>query len=410
MGQVKCLRCRECGREFLPTKIYVCDNCFGPLDVIYDYDSIQLNRNSFKNRSKTLWRYFELLPISQQSEIVDLGAGYTILHRAQRLAKQLGLKHLYIKDDTVNPTYSFKDRPASVAVSKALEFKASAVGCASTGNLAAAMAAHSAKVGVPCYIFMPFDIELNKIIQASIYGAQIIGVQGTYDDANRLAVQAAEAYDWAFANINIRPYYVEGSKTLAYEVCEQLNWDTPDHVIVPTASGALLCAISKGFREFQRLDLIDENRVRISCAQPHGCSPIVSAFNSESQEVSPVENPKTIAKSLAIGEPGDGAYALKEISASGGFAESATDAEIVEAIQLLAKTEGIFAEPAGGVTIGVLRKLVELGEIQPDEKVVCYITGNGLKAAEAVSDYITKPIVIEPTLRSLETAVKRRFT
>jgi len=336
---------------------------------------------------------------------VDLGAGYTILHKCDGLAKALGLTTLYVKDDTVNPTYSFKDRPATVAVSKALEFGAKAVGCASTGNLAAAIAAHAAKAGLPCYVFVPADIELNKIVQASTYGATIVAVKGTYDDANRLATQASEVYDWAFANINIRPYYVEGSKTLAFEVCEQLRWEAPDHVIVPVGSGALLCAIWRGLKEFKQLDLIDDTQIKVTGAQPSGCSPVVSAFKSNTLNVDPIEYPCTIAKSLAVGDPGDGAYAIKAIRESGGVAESATDAEILNAIQLLAKKEGIFSEPAGGVTVAVLKKLVEAGEVSPDEKVVCCVTGNGLKAAETILNNISKPVEIEPTLEFLTTII-----
>lgn len=372
--------------------------------MVYDYDSLELNRDSFRNRPKTVWRYFELLPVHDETKIVDLGAGYTILHKCNRLARAIGLKTLYIKDDTVNPTYSFKDRPATVAVSKALEFNAKAIGCASTGNLAAATAAHSAKAGIPCYIFIPASIELNKIVQASVYGAKIIAVKGTYDDANRLATQVAEVSDWAIVNVNLRPYYVEGSKTLAFEVCEQLDWNPPDHVVVPMASGALLCAISKGFNELKRLDLIKNSKIRITGAQPAGCSPIVTAFKSNSSEVIPIEHPDTIAKSLAIGEPGDGVYAVRSIRESDGAAESATDQETVEAIKLLAKTEGIFAEPAGAVTIAALKKLVETGKVAVDEVIVCYVTGNGLKTPEAVSDQIPKPIEIEPKLEALKLA------
>jgi threonine synthase len=395
------LKCRECGKIYPPIKIYACTECFGPLEVIYDYKTLQVEKKTFTNRPKNLWRYMELLPITDRSKIVDLGAGYTILHKSKRLAKQLGLKELYLKDDSVNPTNSFKDRPASIAVSKALEFGVEAVGCASTGNLAGATAAHAAKAGIPCYIFIPFNLEPNKITQAAIYGAKIIVVKGTYDDANRLATQTAEEYNWAFVNINLRPYYVEGSKTLAYEVCEQLNWTPPDHIIVPTASGALLCAISRGFEEFQKLDLIEKNNIKISCAQPEGCSPIVSAFKTKRSEIIPIEKPETIAKSLAVGNPADGVYALNKIRETKGIAESATDEEIVEAIHLLAKTEGIFTEPAGGVTIAVLKKLIDLQQIEPDEKVVCYITGNGLKTTEAVTNIVSKPIEVEPKLASL---------
>jgi len=370
--------------------------------VVYDYDSIELDHRLFQDRPKTVWRYFELLPVCDKKKIVDLGAGYTILHKCDGLARALGLRTLYVKDDTVNPTYSFKDRPATVAVSKAQEFCAKAVGCASTGNLAAAIAAHAAKAGLPCYVFVPYDIELNKIVQASTYGARIVAVKGTYDDANRLAAQASEVYDWAFANINIRPYYVEGSKTLAFEVCEQLGWKAPDHVVVPVGSGALLCAIWRGLKELKRLNLIEEAQTKVTGAQPSGCSPIVSAFKAKTLDVDPVEHPNTIAKSLAVGDPGDGVYALKAIRESSGVAESATDAEILDAIQLLAKTEGIFTEPAGGVTVAVLKKLVEAEEVSPDEEVVCYVTGNGLKATDTILNSVPKPVGIEPNLESLE--------
>ncbi|WP_309492466.1 threonine synthase [Candidatus Hecatella orcuttiae] len=399
------LKCRECGREYPPVRLYACEDCFGPLEVVYDLDSLSLRRSSFEGKPKNLWRYFELLPINDKANIVNLEAGYTILHKSSRLAEMLGLKNLYIKDDTVNPTYSFKDRPTSVAVSKALEFGVQAVGCASTGNLACATAAHAAKAGLPCYVFVPSDIEMNKIVQISVYGARIVAIKGTYDDANTLAAQACETYGWALVNINMRPYYVEGSKTLAFEVCEQLNWEPPDHVIVPTASGALLCAIAKGFEELHRLGLISRNDVRISSAQPAGCAPIVSAFKAGSLEVTPIEHPETIAKSLAIGDPADGVYALKTIRESGGVGEDATDEEISEGVQLLAKTEGVFAEPAGGVVIAALKKMVEQGDIQPDERVVCYITGNGLKTPEAVSEILAQPTEIEPRMDSLKNII-----
>ena len=406
LNHIKSLKCRQCGREYPPSKTYVCEECFGPLEVTYDYNSIELDRKSFQNRPNTVWRYFELLPVQDKTKIVDLGAGYTILHKCNRLAKALGLKTLYAKDDSVNPTYSFKDRPATVAASKALEFNAKAFGAASTGNLAAAVAAHAAKAGLPCYVFIPADIEPNKIVQASTYGAKIVAVKGTYDDANRLAAQAAETYDWAFANINIRPYYVEGSKTLAFEVCEQLGWETPDHVVVPIGSGALLCAIWRGFKQFKKLNLIEDTKIRVSGAQPSGCAPVVNAFKSNSNDVAPIEYPDTIAKSLAVGDPGDGLNAVKTIRQSGGTAESVTDTEILDAIKLLAKTEGIFTEPAGGVTVAVLKKLAESGEISPDEKVVCYVTGNGLKATETILNHIPKPVEVEPNLGSFAKTLK----
>ena len=401
LNYLKTLVCRECGKEYPLTRIHVCEYCFGPLEVVYDYESMSLDQNSFKDRPHTLWRYIELLPITDPFKIVDLGTGFTPLHKANRLAKEVGLKTLYIKDDSVNPTNSFKDRPASVAVSKALEFEAKAVGCASTGNLGAAVAAHAAKARLPCYIFIPSGLEFNKIIQVATYGAKIITVNGTYDDANRLAAQATEQYDLALANINIRPYYVEGSKTLAFEVCEQLDWASPDHLIVPLGSGALLCALGRGLDEFDRLGLIDDSKTRITGVQADGCAPIVNAFTSKTDYVEPIEHPDTIAKSIAIGNPGDGKYALKRIRDSNGLAESVSDEETIEAIKLLARTEGIFTEPAGGVTIAAVKKLVDSGKISTDEVVVCYVTGNGLKTPEAVLDHIAKPIEIEPTLDSL---------
>jgi len=400
------LKCRECGEEYPPTKIYACDHCFGPLEVVYNLDSVKLDRNSFKKRPNTLWRYHELLPAEDKTKIVDLGAGFTILRECRRLGKALGLRKLYVKDDTINPTGSFKDRPATVAVSKALEFGFKAVGCASTGNLAAATAAHAAKAGIPCYVFIPSNTEINKILQAATYGAEIIAVKGTYDEANRLAAQASDEYEWALVNINIRPYYAEGSKTLAFETCEQLGWRTPDNIIIPMGSGALLCAVWRGLKQFRDLGLIDELKTKVIGAQPQGCSPIVSAFKSNSGEVIPVEEPKTIAKSLAIGDPGDGIYALKIIQESGGIAESATDEEIIEGIKILAKTEGIFAEPAGGVAIAVLKNLIKSGEIPKDEEVVCCVTGSGFKSSETILESVPKPVEIEPSLEELKKIIR----
>jgi len=406
LKHIKALKCKECGKEFPPVRIDACEHCFGPLEVVYNLESIELDRNSFKKRPDTLWRYHELLPIENKTKIVDLGAGFTILHECKTLAKTLRIRKLYVKDDTVNPTGSFKDRPATVAVSKALEFGFKAVGCASTGNLAAATAAHAAKAGIPCYVFIPANIEVNKILQATTYGAKIIAVKGTYDEANRLAAQALDEYDLALVNINIRPYYVEGSKTLAYEMCEQLEWKAPDNIIVPTGSGALLCAIWRGLEQFRDIGLIDEFKTRIIGAQPQGCSPIVSAFKSNSDDITPVEKPETIAKSLDIGDPADGIYALKVIRESGGVAESATDEEILDGIKLLAKTEGIFTEPAGGVTIAILKKLIESGEVPRDDEVVCCVTGSGFKSSEIILKSIPKFVEIEPTIEELRKIIK----
>lgn len=405
---VKALRCRECGSYFPPTKDYACKRCLGPLEVVYDVESLKLDWESFKNRPRTVWRYLELLPVNNWSNVVDLGAGYTPLRRCDRLARIVGLRRLYVKDDTVNPTGSFKDRPATVAVSKALEFSAKAVGCASTGNLAAAVAAHAAKAELPCYVFIPANTEFNKLVQVAAYGANIISIKGTYDEVNRLAVQAAETYGWMLANINIRPYYVEGSKTLIFEICEQLGGRIPDHIIVPTASGALLCAIWRGFNQLKELGLTSDESFRLTAAQPAGCSPIVRAFKSNKDDVEPVEKPYTIAKSLAIGDPADGIYALRAIRESGGVAESATDEEIKSAIKLLARTEGVFAEPAGGVTIAVLKKLIEAGEISVDEEVVCCITGSGFKASESLLESFPKPPEIEPRLENLEKVLNKK--
>jgi threonine synthase len=381
--------------------IYACEECFGPLEVVYNLEDIKVDKESYRYRPRSVWRYHELLPVSDENNIVDLGTGYTTLHKTSNLAKALGIEKLYIKDDTVNPTNSFKDRPSSVAVAKAREFGAKAVGCPSTGNLSAAVAAHAAKAGLPCYVFIPAYTELNKVLQASSYGARVISVDGTYDEANRLAAQAAEEYGWALANVNVRPYYVEGSKTLAFETCEQLGWKAPENIVVPLGSGALLCAIDRGFNQFKKIGLIEDTTTKLIGAQASGCAPIADAFRAGAQDVTPVEHPDTLAKSLAIGDPGDGYYALKAIRRTGGVAESVTDEEILDAIRLLAETEGVFAEPAGGVTIAVLKKLIEEGKIDPDEEVVCCVTGSGFKAADTILKEITRPAVIEPNLEAL---------
>ncbi|MGQ9690854.1 MAG: threonine synthase [Thermoproteota archaeon] len=404
---VKALKCRECGKEFPPTKILACEHCFGPLEVVYDLKSIRLGKDSFSNRPKTLWRYRELLPLKDEGRTIDLGAGFTPLRECKRLADALGLKRLYIKDDTVNPTGSFKDRPASVAVSKAIELGFDAVGCVSTGNLAAAASAHAAKAGIPCYVLIPSNIEADKIVQTAIYGAKIISIKGTYDEANMIALQASEEYNWALVNVNIRPYYVEGSKTLGFEICEQLGWRPPDHIIIPMGSGALLCAVWRGLKQLSEIGLIRDLSTRITGAQPSGRSPIVNAFKLNSDEINPVERTETIAKSLAIGDPADGAYALRIIRETGGMAESASDEEILEAIRLLGETEGIYSEPAGGVTIAALKKLVDSGAIRRDEEVVCCVTGNGFKSSETLRGAVSKPIEINPNIEELDKFLRR---
>ena len=398
------LQCRECKKEYDSTFKYICDDCFGPLDVKYNFPSI--NKDTFLNREKTYWRYFELLPIEQKSNIVSIDAGMTPLTKAEKLGDALGLKNLYIKNDSVNPTFSFKDRPAGVAISKAKEFGLSAVGCASTGNLASATAAHAAKGGFPCHIFAPSNIEMAKIAQALSYGANYIAVDGTYDDANRIAAQIGDSKGIGIVNINMRSHYVEGSKTLAFEVAEQLDWNVPDQLIVPVGSGAMLNAICKGFEEIQSVSLLDDvSNMHMIAAQPHGCAPVVNAFKKNSNEIIPVEHPDTIAKSLAIGDPGDGRYVLKRLAQYNGFAEESNNKEILDAILLLAKTEGIFTEPAGGVSVAVLQKMVEQGKIDKNDSVVCYVTGNGLKATESIMEVLQKPTVMKADIGEISAVV-----
>jgi len=407
MGIIQSLKCRECGKKYEPQLRYICEECFGPLDVIYDTSNVR--KDIFVSRQdKTYWRYFELLPIADKGNIVNLNAGFTPLQHANRLGKEIGgLKNLYIKNDSVNPTFSFKDRPAGVAVSRAKEIKLKAVGCASTGNLASATAAHAAKAELPCYIFAPSDIEHVKILQALSYGAEFVTVDGTYDYANRVASVIGDSKGIGIVNINMRPYYVEGSKTLAFEVAEQMNWQVPDNLIIPVGSGAMLNAICKGFEELERLGFIDNvANLKITAAQPHGCAPVVSAFKRKSNDVIPVERPETIAKSLAIGDPGDGLYVLKRLRQYNGIAEEATDEEIIDGILRLAKTEGIFTEPAGGVSVAVLRKLIEDGEIDNDETVVCYITGNGLKSTEAIIDVLPKLKAVKPDVQLVSAMIR----
>ncbi len=314
---------------------------------------------------------------------------------------------MYIKNDSVNPTFSFKDRPAGVAVSKAKEFGLSAVGCASTGNLASATAAHAAKGGFPCYIFAPSDIEHAKITQALSYGAHFIAVDGTYDDANRIAAQIGDSKGIGIVNINMRSYYVEGSKTLAFEVAEQLDWQMPDHLVVPVGSGAMLNAICKGFEELEALSLVNKvSNMHMIAAQPHGCAPVVDAFKKNKIEIVPVENPDTIAKSLAIGDPGDGRYVLKRLKQYNGYAEESSNREILDAILLLARTEGIFTEPAGGVSVAVLKKMIEAGKIDKNDSVICYVTGNGLKTTEVMMEVLSKPQTVQADISKIAALVR----
>lgn len=407
MGIIQSLICRECKKEYKPQFRYICEDCFGPLDVKYIYPT-NIKRELFESRTeKTYWRYFELLPIKDKNNIVSINSGFTPLQKSTNLSTDLRLKSLYIKNDSVNPTFSFKDRPAGVAVSRAKEINLKAVGCASTGNLASATAAHAAVARLPCYIFAPADLEPVKISQALAYGAEFVAVDGTYDDANRVASVIGDSKGIGIVNINMRPYYVEGSKTLAYEVAEQLNWQVPDYLIIPVGSGAMLNAICKGFEELQEIGLVnDVSNLKIIAAQPHGCSPVVDAFKSNSNEIFPVEKPNTIAKSLAIGDPGDGIYVLKRLKQYHGIAESATNQEIVNGILKLSKTEGIFTEPAGGVSVAVLQKLVESGKIDRDANIVCYVTGNGLKSTEAIVGMLPKPSTVKPDVQMVSTIIR----
>ena len=384
----------------------MCEWCFGPLEVAYDYDAItkSISRASIEAGPKTIWRYADLLPASPPG-LVDIGAGFTPLVRADRLAAELGLGELWVKNDTLNPTGSFKDRVVSVALAKARELGFKVAACASTGNLANAVAAAAARSGMRSIVFIPHDLEPAKIITTAIYGGVLVAVDGNYDDVNRLCAElTSEHPDWAFVNVNVRTYYAEGSKTLAYEVAEQLGWQAPDHVVVPIASGSQLVKIDKGFKELAQVGLIDEHHVRISGAQASGCSPVATAFRDGDDYVRPVK-PNTIAKSLAIGNPADGFYALDTVRKSDGAIGSVTDDEIVEGIRLLARTEGIFAETAGGTTIATLAKLAREGVVRADERVVAYVTGIGLKTIDAVAPVAKVTCTIQPTMDAFNAAI-----
>lgn len=408
MSYVKGLKCRECHRYYPAEATYVCEFCFGSLEVDYDYEKIGsvISRQKISTGPKSIWRYRELLPIDGEPT-VGFHAGLTPLFKADNLAKALGMKELYIKDDSVcHPTLSFKDRVVAVALTKAKELGFSTVACASTGNLAGSVSAQAAWAGLNRFIFIPADLELGKVVGSLTYAPNLVAVEGNYDDVNRLCAEIAARYRWAFVNINIRPYYAEGSKTYGYEIAEQLGWRTPDHIVVPAASGSLLTKIWKAFNEFHKLGLIGPVRTRMYAAQAEGCGPIVTALKEKSDIIRPVK-PKTIAKSLAIGNPADGIYALDAIKQSGGSGESVTDPEIIEAIKLLARTEGIFTETAGGVTMATAKKLIEQGVIPKNESCVICITGNGLKTQEAITDHIGRPYHIKPTLDSFEKELRR---
>ncbi len=406
---VKGLKCRECGKEYPDSALYVCDYCFGPLEVDYDYDKIKKNISveKIKSRQPNMWRYRELLPIKGDIEI-GKDVGFTPLVKADNLAKVLGIKHLYIKNDAVNfPTLSFKDRVVSVAIAKAKEFGFKVIACASTGNLANATAACSAASGFECFVFIPSNLETGKVLGTLIYGTNLVKIEGSYDKVNRLCTEIAGKHNWAFVNINLRPYYAEGSKTLTFEMLEQLGFKAPDNVVVPMAGGSLITKVGKSIEEFEYCGLIEKHNTKIFGAQATGCNPITSTVKEKREFIKPVKTPDTIAKSLAIGNPADGYYAADLMHKSGGFGEDATDDEIVEGMKLLASTEGIFTETAGGVTVAVAKKLIEKGYINKNETTVLAITGNGLKTLEALNGRLDDAPVIKPNLEEFEDVLKK---
>ena len=407
MSNVKGLFCKECGREYPAEPLNVCDFCFGPLEVTYDYEAIArvVSRERIAQGPRSIWRYHDLLPADARNA-VDINAGFTPLIKAKNLARELGLNDLYLKNDTVNPSFSFKDRVVAVASTKALEFGFDTLACASTGNLAGSVASHAARAGMRAFVFIPSDLESGKILGAAVYGPTLIAVDGSYDDVNRLCSELSDNYNWAFVNINMRPYYAEGSKTLGYEVAEQLGWRAPHNCVVPVASGSLLTKIWKGLNELSDLGLIGAVDTKMFAAQAEGCAPVVNAFDANDFAIRPVK-PDTVAKSLAIGNPADGYYALKVIDESRGYAYAVAEEEVSEGIKLLAQTEGIFTEPAGGVTVAALKRLVEMGQIKPEETTVAFITGNGFKTQEVVQDSVS-PTLIKPTFASFEETLSVR--
>lgn len=403
MSFVKGLQCRECGQEYPQEPLHVCDNCFGPLEIQYDYEGIKKNisREKIAARDRNLWRYRELLPIDGEPG-VGLYSGFTPLVRAHRLAEALGVQELYLKDDSVNhPSFSYKDRVVSVAISKAIEFGFDTVSCASTGNLANSVAAHAAKAGLNCYVFIPDGLEQGKIIGSAIYGPKTVAIKGNYDDVNRLCSEIGDKYGWAFVNVNLRPYYSEGAKTHGFEIAEQLGWKLPKHIVVASAGGTILPKLAKGFKELIKVGLVEDAGCKIYSAQASGCAPIIKALHQGTDLVTPVK-PNTIASSIAIGNPADGYYVIQAVRESGGWGESVTDEEILEGIKLLARTEGIFTEPAGGTEVAVTKKLIEQGRIPREESIVISITGNGYKTLEAVAASVDQPYTINATLRNFD--------
>ncbi len=403
MSYVLGLKCKECGHRVPVSPVHVCEQCFGPYEVEYDYAAMKgkVTRESIARGPKSLWRYKDLLPIEGPPR-TGFHSGFTPLKKADRLGKELGCPNLWIKDDSCNyPTYSYKERVVSVAISKAIEFGFDTVGCASTGNLANSTAAHAAQAGLKCYVMIPHDLEQGKVLGSLIFGPTMVRIKGNYDDVNRLCTEIADKYGWAIVNVNLRPYYTEGAKTYGFEIAEQFGWQLPQHTVVPTAGGTILPKIYKAYKELITLGLVEDNKPRIYSAQAAGCNPVVTAIKRGSDIIEP-QKPNTIAKSIAIGNPADGFYAAEVVRDSGGWGESATDREIVDAIKLLAGTEGIWTEPAGGTTLAATIKLIEQGRIPRDESIVVSITGNGLKTLEVVADDLPYPVVIDPKLTEFD--------
>ena len=412
MTYVQALQCRECGRRVDVAATHACEFCFGPLEVVYDYDAMRgvVTRERIEAGPPTLWRYADLLPVldgpadTRDAGRVDLGAGFTPLVPAPRLGAAIGLDDLWIKNDTLNPTGAFKDRVVSVALTAARHLGFDTAACASTGNLAQSVAAHAAASGMRAIVLVPADLEQAKILATAVYGPTLVAVKGTYDDVNRLCGELADAYGWAFVNVNVRPFYAEGSKTIGFEIAEQLGWRLPDQVVAPMASGAMLVKIEKAFRELIELELVDDRACRVSGAQASGCSPITTAYANGGDSILPVR-PDTIAKSLAIGDPADGYYALEAVDRSGGVMDDASDPEIIHGIKLLARTEGIFGETAAGVTIAVLRKLAAQGHLAPGDRTVAVVSGTGLKTTDAVAPTLGPTFEITPSLDEFQSAL-----
>ena len=405
MKFVSGLTCHLCGTTYPAEALWVCGECLGPLEVSYDYAAVRgvISRSLIESRPQSLWRYRELLPIEEPR--TGFHSGFTPLVRATRLAREIGVDELYIKDDSVNhPTFSYKDRVVSVAATRAVELGFQVFGCASTGNLAGSVAAHAARLGLSCYVFIPKDLEPAKILGAAIYEPHVVAVEGNYDDVNRLCTQIVDRYGWGFANINLRSYYAEGAKTMGFEIAEQLGWRFPDHVVSPVAGGTLLPRIFKGLRELREVGLVSGQLPKIHAAQPSGSAPVVKAIEANLEFPEPVK-PNTIAKSLAIGNPADGFQVVRVVRETGGAGAMVSDEEILDAVQLLARTEGVFTEAAGGTTLAATRALINRGVIKSSESVVICITGNGYKTADVMFDRVARPTQIGRRLADFERAI-----